>query len=140
MAEVSSVFKEIEEALQSDGSLAKGVEAVYQFQLDGDESNVYQLNLQGENSVTSEGAKDDADCTLKMSSDDFECTISVIFSTFRRYADCTLKMSSDDFVKMTEGELNGTQAFMSGKLKIKGNMGLALKLQDILQSYNKQKS
>ncbi|HLR23429.1 MAG TPA: SCP2 sterol-binding domain-containing protein [Pseudogracilibacillus sp.] len=114
MAEVSSVFKEIEEALQSDGSLAKGVEAVYQFQLDGDESNVYQLNLQGENSVTSEGAKDDADCTLKM--------------------------SSDDFVKMTEGELNGTQAFMSGKLKIKGNMGLALKLQDILQSYNKQKS
>src|SRR5699024_4411230 len=114
MADVNSVFKEIEAALKEDGSLAKGVEAVFEFQLDGEDGSTHQLNLQGENSTTSEGSPEDADCIMKM--------------------------SSEDFVKMSQGELNGTQAFMSGRLKIKGNMGLALKLQDVLQSYNKQKN
>merc|ERR1712039_657747 len=47
-------------------------------------------------------------------------------------ADCTITMADADMVAMAEGKLDGMQAFMSGKLKIKGNMMLAQKLQGIL--------
>merc|ERR1712070_468512 len=40
-------------------------------------------------------------------------------------ADCTITISDADFVAMSEGKLDGMQAFMGGKLKIKGNMMLA---------------
>ena len=43
-------------------------------------------------------------------------------------------MAEADFVAMAEGKLDGMQAFMSGKLKIKGNMMLAQKLAPILDS------
>lgn len=42
-------------------------------------------------------------------------------------------MTTDDgtFVKMVKGEVKPTSAFMSGKLKVKGNMGLALKVEKL---------
>jgi len=49
-------------------------------------------------------------------------------------ADCTITMADADFVAMAEGKLDGMQAFMGGKLKIKGNMMLAQKLQGILSA------
>ena len=41
-------------------------------------------------------------------------------------------MTDADFVSMVNGKLNPQMAFMSGKLKIQGDMGLAMKLQQIL--------
>ncbi|CAE7611682.1 HSD17B4 [Symbiodinium sp. CCMP2592] len=49
-------------------------------------------------------------------------------------ADCTITMADADFMAMAEGKLDGMQAFMGGKLKIKGNMMLAQKLQSILEA------
>ncbi len=49
-------------------------------------------------------------------------------------ADCTITMSDADFMAMADGKLDGMQAFMGGKLKIKGNMMLAQKLAPILQA------
>mmetsp|Transcript_18990 Transcript_18990/g.21280 ORF Transcript_18990/g.21280 Transcript_18990/m.21280 type:complete len:110 (+) Transcript_18990:27-356(+) len=43
-------------------------------------------------------------------------------------ADCTLILKDEDYVKMATGKLDAMKAFMSGKLKIKGNMMLAQKL------------
>lgn len=48
-------------------------------------------------------------------------------------ADCTLKISMADFIAMTQGELDGTTAFMMGKLKIEGDMSIAMKLQSVLK-------
>jgi putative sterol carrier protein len=45
----------------------------------------------------------------------------------------TITMDSKDYVKMTLGQLDGTQAFMTGKLKIKGDMGLAIKMQSLFR-------
>lgn len=43
--------------------------------------------------------------------------------------DLTMTMSASCFVRMICGELNGQMAFMSGRLKIRGDMGLAMKMQ-----------
>ena len=48
-------------------------------------------------------------------------------------ADCTLRMDFSDFSDMIAGKLDGMTAFMTGKLKIEGDMGVAMKLQSILR-------
>ena len=48
-------------------------------------------------------------------------------------ADCTLRMDFSDFSDMIAGQLDGMTAFMTGKLKIEGDMGVAMKLQSILR-------
>jgi putative sterol carrier protein len=45
----------------------------------------------------------------------------------------TLIADSKDFVKIFTGGLDPTAAFMSGKLKIKGDMGLAMKMQTMFR-------
>jgi len=46
-------------------------------------------------------------------------------------ADCTFAASEETFEKIVAGEQNATTAYMTGKLKIKGDMGAAMKLQKI---------
>ena len=48
-------------------------------------------------------------------------------------ADCTIKMDFGDFAELVGGKLDGMTAFMTGKLKIEGDMGVAMKLQSILR-------
>jgi putative sterol carrier protein len=45
--------------------------------------------------------------------------------------DCTISTSSEVFQKIVAGEQNPTTAYMSGKLKIKGDLGAAMKLQKL---------
>lgn len=45
----------------------------------------------------------------------------------------TLTAEANDCVRIFTGQMDPTAAFMSGKLKIKGDMGLALKLQSIFR-------
>merc|ERR1712151_398702 len=52
-------------------------------------------------------------------------------------ADVTITLADADFAAMAAGKLDGMQAFMSGQLKIKGNMMLAQKLVPILESARK---
>jgi len=47
-------------------------------------------------------------------------------------AKCTVNATDSDFLNIVNGKLNAQMAFMSGKLKIQGDMGLAMKLQQIL--------
>ena len=47
-------------------------------------------------------------------------------------ADCTISLTLETFEKMVKGELDGTSAFMQGKLRVAGDMGLAMKLGPIL--------
>jgi putative sterol carrier protein len=45
--------------------------------------------------------------------------------------DCTFSATEETFEKIASGEQNATTAYMTGKLKIKGDMGAAMKLQKI---------
>ncbi|WP_368184555.1 SCP2 sterol-binding domain-containing protein [Aestuariibius sp. HNIBRBA575] len=47
-------------------------------------------------------------------------------------ADVTLTADADTFQSILEGELNPTAAFMTGKLTVDGDMGLAMKLSGVL--------
>ena len=47
-------------------------------------------------------------------------------------ADCTIKLSLDDLKDLVAGELNPTMAFMTGKLKIEGDMSVAMALSQVL--------
>lgn len=48
-------------------------------------------------------------------------------------ADCTVSVSRDDFDAMRRGQLDPMTAMMSGKLRIEGDMGVAMKLQALFQ-------
>lgn len=48
-------------------------------------------------------------------------------------ADVTFVLSAENFEELVDGSLNPQMAFMMGKLKIDGDMGLALKLADIFE-------
>ena len=47
-------------------------------------------------------------------------------------ADTTIKTSWEDWQKMAAGELDGMTAFMTGKIKIEGDMSNAMQLQGVL--------
>jgi hypothetical protein len=48
-----------------------------------------------------------------------------------------MTLSPEDFGKMFSGKLNATQAFMSGQLKIKGDLALAMKLEKLMKQMHK---
>ncbi len=83
----------------------KGANVVYQFELDG--VGTYQVAIV-------DGVAEFHDNPAKKS-------------------DCTLQLSPDNLQKLIKGELNPTMAFMTGKLKIKGDISLAMKLQSLLK-------
>ena len=96
----------IAQRLSANPEVAEKIKASYQFELTGDEEGSWAVDLtEGAGKVVS-GAIDEPSVTITM--------------------------ASSDFVDLVEGRLNGQMAFMQGKLKLKGDMSLALKLQQIL--------
>lgn len=84
------------------------------------------------------GTDTDLDVTLKL---DFNgvgivhidgSTIPPTVSAEDLPADCTIRVSLEDFRAMTEGRLDGTTAFMMGRLKVEGNRAIAARLGAIL--------
>jgi putative sterol carrier protein len=45
--------------------------------------------------------------------------------------DCTILASAETFMRIVNGQQNPTAAYMTGKLKIKGDLGAAMKLQKL---------
>jgi putative sterol carrier protein len=87
-----------------------GVTITYQFEITGEDGGSYQLQLRDGQAKVVAGNEETADCTLTM--------------------------SLDSFHKFLSGKLKGTIAFMTGKLKIKGDITKAMKLENILKEYD----
>ncbi|XP_037644719.1 non-specific lipid-transfer protein [Sebastes umbrosus] len=103
------VFKEIEKQLQEEGEkLVKKVGGVFAFKVKdgpGGKEATWVVDVKnGKGSVSTDAGKK---------------------------ADCTLTMSDEDLLELMTGKLNAQTAFFKGKLKIAGNMGLAMKLQNL---------
>jgi putative sterol carrier protein len=56
-----------------------------------------------------------------------------LISTDDKEADCTIGVTQEDFLGMMTGSVNPMTAFMSGKIKVKGDMSVAMKLQSLLK-------
>jgi putative sterol carrier protein len=80
----------------------------------------------GENSGLSKTVKIDFGSAGKVFLDGVSVPNTV--SNDDKPADCTLALSWDDFLKLAQGTLDPTMAYMQGKLKVVGDMGVALKL------------
>ena len=46
-------------------------------------------------------------------------------------SDCTVKVSMENFQKLMSGDMNPTAAFMLGKIKVEGDMSVAMKLSSL---------
>ncbi|GAB5580019.1 hydroxysteroid dehydrogenase-like protein 2 [Prionailurus iriomotensis] len=106
---VEETFRIVKDSLTDD--VVQATQAIYQFELSGEDGGMWFLDLK------SKGG-------------------NVGYGEPSHQADVVMSMSTDDFVKMFSGKLKPTMAFMSGKLKIKGNMALAIKLEKLMNQMN----
>ncbi|HEY8754861.1 MAG TPA: SCP2 sterol-binding domain-containing protein [Candidatus Dormibacteraeota bacterium] len=107
MANPNEIFTEINSRLEANPSKIAGMNAAYAFDLSGDDGGAYHITLKDGSGEAGPGAAENPNITISM--------------------------KDTDFVDLATGKLDGTAAFMSGKLKIKGDIGLAMKLQGILR-------
>ena len=96
--------REFFETLESrvDSSKTAGMNNSYLFDIDG--AGTWKVDVQDGNVTVTEGEGD---------------------------ADAVISASEETFDKLVSGEQNPTSAYMTGKLKVKGDMGAAMKLQKL---------
>ncbi|CAL1567319.1 unnamed protein product [Knipowitschia caucasica] len=109
---IESTFDVIRASINED--VVKSTKGLYRFDLTGENSGVWFLDLKS--GAGSAGAGEPTD-----------------------KADVVMTMDSADFSKMFAGKLKPTLAFMSGKLRIKGDMTMAIKLEKLMSWMNKAK-
>ncbi len=101
---VREVFDEIPNHFNADAWGSQN--AVLQFNITGDEGGTWTAKIENGNLTVSEGAANGPDMTVTT--------------------------SDKDMVAMVNGELNAVSAFMQGRVRIDGDMSLAMKLQNLL--------
>jgi putative sterol carrier protein len=75
--------------------------------------------------------------TVKFATDDGVIYVDAkqvpnVVSNDDKDADCTIRLTLENFSKMLAGDLDTTLAYMTGRLKVEGNMGVAMKLSSVL--------
>ena len=108
-ASVADFFQKIEKAAQANPSAATSPDAVFKFDITGNGGGTYVLNLK-------KGT-----------------TTGFVSSDASAPAGATIHVSAEDWISMLSGSLNPMMAFMSGKIKIDGDMTLAMGLQSVLK-------
>lgn len=106
MSDVKATFDKIQERFHNEPDKLGDLSAVYLFKLTGDEAGDWTIRVESGKGTVEESAADDATCTITI--------------------------ADSDFVSMVKGDSNPQMLFMTGKLKVSGDMGQALKLQKVL--------
>lgn len=101
-ANVKTIFSEMSKRISAKPELLEKINAVFQFEVNGDGGGVWAVDLKNGSGGVETGAAPKSDCTISM--------------------------NVDDFVGLMTGKIDGQQAFMQGKLKVSGDMMLATKL------------
>ncbi|GFR93708.1 non-specific lipid-transfer protein-like [Elysia marginata] len=103
-----AIFENMQKSLEENGAeIVKKVKGVFKFKV---------KNSSGQQVTWTVDVKN-GNGSIKLNSND--------------KADTTIVMTDENLVKLMQGKLNPQTAFFQGKLKIEGNMGLAMKLKEI---------
>ncbi|XP_047529560.1 hydroxysteroid dehydrogenase-like protein 2 isoform X2 [Vanessa atalanta] len=105
--QIPALFAAIGKSITPD--LIKKTQAVFQFNVKGKEEGVWHLDLKNGDGSCGQGEP-------------------------KNPPDATLTMDSNNFADMFAGKLKATNAFMMGKLKIKGDLQKAMKLEKMMKS------
>jgi sterol carrier protein 2 len=105
MSDTQKVFEEMDARITPEK--AKKINATYLFDIGGPDGGKWFADL------TREGGP-----YIEQKDAEAKCTITVA--------------KAEDWVAIATGKMNPTSAFMQGKLKVKGDMSLAMKLQSLL--------
>jgi putative sterol carrier protein len=108
MKSVAEFFEKFEKRAAENTDAATAPNAVYQFNITGDGGGQYNLDLK------------------KGKTGDF------VGQGTHDSPGATITVSAEDWLGMINGTLNPMQAFMSGKIKIDGDMTLAMSLQQVM--------
>jgi putative sterol carrier protein len=103
MSQVSEFFDRIPERVNKDK--IQGMNATYQFNITGENGQQHWVKFENGEVTHGEGTAENPNITLTM--------------------------EDENFVNLVTGKLNGQTAFLTGKLKIQGDMALAMKLQSV---------
>lgn len=109
---ILEIMKKIEGLLTPE--LVKSTNAVFQFDVKGADEGQYFLDMKSGTGVVGKGAPPNK-------------------------TDVTISVSGDDFIKLFNGKLSPTSAYMMGKMKIKGDMSKAMALDKLLAKLKKSK-
>lgn len=101
------IFTQIEKLLSTE--IVGKTQAVYQFNIEGDEKGTWFLDLKNGSGSCGKGSP-------------------------QATPDATLTMKSNNFYDMFSGKLKAAPAFMSGKLKISGDLQKAMKLEKLMKA------
>lgn len=106
---IDEIWEQITRLMNEHPEPHQDSECVYQFDLSGEMSGTYQLILNKGKVSVEQGSPYSSECRLIM---DF-----------------------NEFKQLLFGQLNSTMAYMMGKIKVDGSLGLALKLETLLKKY-----
>src|SRR5215212_9090859 len=102
-ATVKDFFRSLPRALDRDA--AEDLDAIFQFDLSGPQGGQYVLTIQSGTCSVKEGSHADPHVTLSM--------------------------AGEDCLKVLNGQLSGPAIVMSGRLRISGDVGLAMQLKSL---------
>ena len=103
IASMQEYFETLDQRFVADA--ARGVEAIFQYEISGDTGGTWHVAVTDGAFELHEGAHPQPTTTIKM--------------------------KDEHYVKMVNGKLKGPMAFMTGKLKVKGNIKMARKMESI---------
>ena len=102
---IQDIFSKMPDQINADA--AKGMSSVIQFKLSGEGGGDYYVEIKEGTAKVGQGT--------------------------HASPNMTMTLAASDYVDLIMGKLNGQMAFMSGKLKIAGDMGLAMKMQTLFK-------
>ncbi|MCP4298317.1 MAG: SCP2 sterol-binding domain-containing protein [Proteobacteria bacterium] len=108
---VERVFHKIAIGIKTQPELVGSVNAVYLFRISGPEGGIFHVNLKDNPGICGE----------------------------EKQAECVLDVRDRDFLKLVKGILPGYKALLNGKLKVKGDLTLATRLNEIFKVARSQK-
>ncbi len=107
-ARSATIFRHMAEKIAGDPSMVSRTNATYLFNITGEPGGVWFVDLKNAPGAVTEVNGGDAPA-----------------------ADCTISAADADFFALATGKLNAMAAFAQGKVKMQGNMMLAMKLQTL---------